>query len=294
MSLHEANPSADDLAALDLPGLTKAARSKTSWAYAMELLYPGRAPEQGTAGWAAHLLVSFALSLRLDPDDDADPLKVTTWFGELGPDALSAAQLDALAEWLPNVTDPEIEARVTDLLWIARRPRDHRQGRAAADAYCRTAAILAAPGQDWPAAVARFQRAIVLARKFQKPREMDAVERAIEAVLDDRSVAPEGPRNARLMQLMLDHGLVTPRNTVPRPSPAPRRRRQKPRRSRGARTWGTRLRGSFGPPRPAGEHENSAPTATRSLNFIGEPPRHTRWRRTRRAKPDSASWKRAS
>lgn len=143
MSLHEATPTTEELSALDLGQLLAGAKSDDCWSYAIVLLAPGRAPEKGMPEWRAQVLLSFALSLRLDPDDKGSPLKATGWFGELGPDDLQPNQLAALEGWLPSIPNPEIVSRVADILWLARRPRDYRHRVQAAEAYRASATRLA-------------------------------------------------------------------------------------------------------------------------------------------------------
>lgn len=206
MSFHEATPTTEELSALNLDELLAGAESSDCRSYANKLLAPGRAPEKGTAEWRALVLLSFALGLRLDPDDKASPLKASGWFGELGPNDLQPEQLAALEGWLPSVSNPEIVSRVADILWLALRPRKHEHKLRAAEAYRASATRVASAARGWPAALPRFQRAFILAPKGGA----DAVTHAIEQLLEDGSGLSLGHRDARLMQLLIDQRVSDP------------------------------------------------------------------------------------
>jgi hypothetical protein len=106
--------------------------------------------------------------LHLDAADEAEPLKAAgSWLGKLGLDELSDAQIAVLAEWLPEVQDPELAARLADLLWIRKKPRDHNHGRQAAEAYVRSGLHLSRAEHGWYLAPNRLRRAFKLACKFQ-------------------------------------------------------------------------------------------------------------------------------
>lgn len=202
MSLEEAVPTLDELRAAKIEELLSGSEP-SCWAYAMSLLDPKTLPAAGSGGWKARTLIGFVTSLKLDIDGDAEPFKLSTWFGELGASNLAAEQLAVLAEWLPELKDPELRARIADVLWMTKRPRNHLDGRAALAAYLDAAERHLAPDGHWPNAINAYARALALPSAF---RPIDLVAR-LQAVLDGAFGAVEGPRDARLMHLMLDYSL---------------------------------------------------------------------------------------
>lgn len=202
MSLEEAVPTLEELQAAKIEQLVTGA-DPSCWAYAMSLLDPKTLPAAGSSGWKARTLVGFVTSLKLDTDSDAEPFKLGTWFGELGASNLSGEQLNVLAAWLPEVTDPELRARIADVLWMTQRPRNHLTGRAALTAYLEAAERHLAADGHWPHATDAYARALALPSAF---RPADLTSR-MQAVLDGFFGLAGGPRDARLMHLMLDHDI---------------------------------------------------------------------------------------
>jgi hypothetical protein len=202
MSLTEATPTLEDLRALDLQSIEATPFADCS-RYAKALLASKSMPPRGSAGWKAHLLVGFVASLRLDPDKADAPLELGGWsFPETGPDCLTADQVAVLAQWLRDVTDPDLRARVAECLWLVRKPRDHEAGRTAVESYVDAASRLAGPDCHWPDAIDRFARAYQLAANFQMKERVTA---AVEAALDDPADVAFGPRKVTLMRLLQDH-----------------------------------------------------------------------------------------
>lgn len=200
MSLEEAVPTLEELRAAKIEDLLSGA-DPSCWAYAMALLDPKTLPAAGSSGWKARTVVGFVTSLKLDIDGDAEPFKLSTWFGDLGANNLSDEQLGVLAAWLPEVTDPELRARLADVLWMTKRPRNPLDGRAALSAYLEAAERHLAQNGHWPRAIDAYARALALPSAF---RPADLTSR-MQAVLDGAFGLAEGPRDARLMHLMLDH-----------------------------------------------------------------------------------------
>lgn len=202
MSLDAALPTLVDLQALDINKFLTRAQHRECVHYASELLSPLDLPKQPVPEWKARTLVGFVASLQLRADKDSAPFGLGTWFGELGPANLSKEQLAVLAAWMPEVSDPELRARVSDLLWTHERPRRFENAKEAIAAYAASAMVLARdPSQHWPASLDRFQRAIILARKSGTEHEIGA---RIEELLRSGEALQYGPRDARLMLLMLN------------------------------------------------------------------------------------------
>jgi len=110
---------------------------------------------------------------------------------------LTDDQLDFLADIAPEISDPELQARVADILWIRRR--DYRMAQLAIPAYLQSATTLESP-EHWTHCVDRMERALRLARKIR--HEDEVVFSHIEAVLDRYN--GEDPRwlSAKLMELL--------------------------------------------------------------------------------------------
>ncbi len=203
MALDEANPTLDELRALDLPQILARAPSASSFRYAQEFIDPRTMPARGTPEWRARVLLGFVTGLRLDADDDAEPFKIGGWFGQARVTDLSADQIAVLKGWLPEIFDAELHARVADVLWCAVRPRDHHHGRMAVASYVLSARRLATPEQYWCAAVENLRRALVLARKFDLVADVVG---CIAEIVGDEQQSCEGPRDARLLRLLLETG----------------------------------------------------------------------------------------
>lgn len=118
---------------------------------------------------------------------------------------LTDEQLDFLAEIASEISDPELQARVADILWI--RQRDYRMAQLAIPAYLQSATTLENP-EHWTYCVDRMERALRLARKIG--HEDEVVLSHIEAVLDRYN--GEDPRwlSAKLMELLQECRLGDP------------------------------------------------------------------------------------
>ncbi|MEG4197103.1 DUF4209 domain-containing protein [Microcoleus sp. Pol12A5] len=118
---------------------------------------------------------------------------------------LTDEQLDFLAEIAPKISDPELQARVADILWVRRR--DNRMAQLAISAYLQSATTLESP-DHWSDCVDRIERALRLARKI---RHQDKVVFAhIEAVLDRYQGEDPLWLSAKLMQLLQEYRFGEP------------------------------------------------------------------------------------
>lgn len=200
MSLTEANPTLEDLLALDLRSIEAAPFADCS-RFAVRLLASESLPPKGSAGWKAHVLVGFAASLRLDVDKPEKFKLDGRLFDDVGPTSFTEEQIAVLAQWLPHVRDPDLRARIADCLWLIRKPRDHQAGRTAVEAYIAAASLLAVSESCWTDAIDRFERAFQLAGNFQMTTNVTA---AVETAIDDAGDTKFGPRKARLMRLLIE------------------------------------------------------------------------------------------
>lgn len=91
---------------------------------------------------------------------------------------LTDEHLDFLAEIAPEISDPELQARVADILWVRRR--DYQMAQQAVKAYLKSAVELEDP-KKWNQCFIRIERALRLARRIRY--QVEAVVAHVEAVL---------------------------------------------------------------------------------------------------------------
>jgi hypothetical protein len=108
--------------------------------------------------------------------------------------------LNALGEVVGEASDPELRARIGDVLWC--RKRDHRAALLALKSYLGSAANLRSVG-DWLSEVERAERAIALAAELGRPDGpwSEAVGYVEGAVREYEGVRFDRPR-ARFMELL--------------------------------------------------------------------------------------------
>lgn len=110
-----------------------------------------------------------------------------------------ASQLALLNEFLPLVTDPELQARICDVLWLG--GRDRLRAEAAIHAYVASAAALEDPNR-WTECVARLERAAQIAGALRRTELLDSVVVAIESVLARHPGTDALYLSAKLMDLL--------------------------------------------------------------------------------------------
>ncbi len=193
-----------DLRALELKKLLDGAQMHECRSFALKLLEHARAERgAGRAPSPAVILLSLVLGFSFDAGENKEPFRTHSWFANTGPDDIVPANYHALEEWLPELDDPEIAARVADLLWTTRRGRApaHEHGRVAVTKYIAAAQALSEDHLNWSLLRDRLKRAMVLALKF----DMDeAVGDAMDALLRQQADAPTH-RTAVLLELMVDY-----------------------------------------------------------------------------------------
>lgn len=118
---------------------------------------------------------------------------------------LTDEHLDFLATIAHDVSDPELQARVADILWVRRR--DYRMAQLAVTAYIQSAKELEDP-EKWNKCFDRIERALRLAHKIKY--QEDAVVAYIEAVLDRYNGEDPLWLSAKLMELLQEHQLSEP------------------------------------------------------------------------------------
>jgi hypothetical protein len=116
---------------------------------------------------------------------------------------LSPDHLQALTEIFPDILDPEMRARVGDVLWLTKR--DFRAAVIAVEAYLESAIVLEDP-TGWTTGFERIERAFRLSATLGKKAGVyDKVVSHIESVLDKYNGADPLFLSAKLMELLLEH-----------------------------------------------------------------------------------------
>ena len=150
-----------------------------------------------------------SLSLNLDPKEQPfHPQVVLQNYRSAVLADIRDAQLDVLREVAPQIIDPEMRARVGDILWL--RKRDFRMAQLAIEAYLAFTTRLEDP-QSWPPCERRNKRAVQLAAPLRKDRGIflkDA--RYVEAILDKYNAEEPSFLSAKMMELLLTYRLRDP------------------------------------------------------------------------------------
>lgn len=123
---------------------------------------------------------------------------------------LTDEKLNFLAEIVPEISDPELQARVADILWVRRRDRE--MAKLAVDAYLQSAKVLEDP-EKWIRAYERIERALRLSRRFRY--HTDVVFAHIEKVLDFDKGENTSLFSAKLMKLLLGYRSGKPEKYAP-------------------------------------------------------------------------------
>jgi hypothetical protein len=118
---------------------------------------------------------------------------------------LTDDQLDFLADIASEISDPELQARVADILWVRRR--EYRMAQLAISAYLQSATTLESP-DHWNHCVDRMERALRLARKIRHKDEVVFLH--IEAVLDRYQGEDPLWLSAKLMELLQEYRFGDP------------------------------------------------------------------------------------
>lgn len=168
--------------------------------------FHSRAEEARSSGDAkrANLfsLLSALTSMFIDRKDSADPLKPIAQFSD-GRTAIPSdfdSSLPFLSDIFPHIDDPELKARVCDVLWL--RKRDFRAAREAAAAYIATARL--DERKHWSEGTTRIERAINIATLSNQRDLIDDAHRHVETTLDGFGGDEDSFLPARLMKIIQD------------------------------------------------------------------------------------------
>jgi len=163
------------------------------WKKAQEAKEAGKIREQ-----AVFEILAVVTSAAIKPESTEE------FFAEVFQN-LTDEHLDFLAEIAPEISDPELQARVADILWVRRR--DYRMAQLAVTAYLQSAKQLENP-EKWTCCFDRIERALRLARRIKYQDE--TVVEHIEAVLDRYNGEDPLWLSAKLMELLQEYRLGAP------------------------------------------------------------------------------------
>lgn len=117
-------------------------------------------------------------------------------------DDISDDHIQVLLELLPHVEDPEMRARIADVIWL--RKRDYKAAEVAIESYLESATTLENP-DSWVAGFERIHRAFRLSVHLGKGTDhWQKVVSHIERVLDKYDGKDPLYLSARLMELLLE------------------------------------------------------------------------------------------
>jgi hypothetical protein len=160
----------------------------------------------------AYRFLAQLCSMRLVDDDAGEVFRPTVVLAggrSLSVGDLTAEDLALLEGLLPAAREPELAARIGDVLWVA--GRRHQAARIAVVAYLESARNLEDP-DHWLAAAERLKRAVHLAAALGKGGSalVGAAVAVVEAVLDRYQGGDTSFLSAELMELLQDCGRGDP------------------------------------------------------------------------------------
>ena len=114
-------------------------------------------------------LIASIFDIMLHADNSAEPYSPMIVMSDgkrsIIPTDLTEEQLDLLHDMLPQIQDPEIKARLGDILWVTRR--DAKAAEIAVEAYLESGKRIEDP-VHWVESIRRYERAIRIARALGK------------------------------------------------------------------------------------------------------------------------------
>ena len=170
--------------------------SNAFWKKAEEAKEAGNIREQ-----AVFEILAFITGAVIKPESNEE------FFAETFKD-LTDEHLDFLAEIATEISDPELQARVADILWVRRRKQGgYQMAQLAVTAYLQSARELEDP-KKWNQCFIRIERALRLARRISY--QVEAVVAHVEAVLDRYNGEDPLWLSAKLMELLQEYRLGDP------------------------------------------------------------------------------------
>ena len=173
---------ADELLALPFEAALSASDERECHAYSRVFLERAKqCDDSGDAGSAKAWTLLFRLSqFMLRPDNESEPFPpVAVWDGRrsMVPSDLCGDPAEAIHSFAIQVEDPELRARLLDVVWESNR--DHTAAEAAVIAYLESAKRLLDP-DEWVAYAVRCERALRLAVMLRNENLRAAVASEIE------------------------------------------------------------------------------------------------------------------
>lgn len=151
-----------------------------------------------------YLLLGNITSIELDIQDPYQPFKPKVILHNSRSaiiDDIEDEYLDTFKEVIPDIIDPEMKARVADVLWI--RKRDYQMGQIAAKAYGDSFEKLFDP-ENWSKCAIRIERALQLSAMLGKKNDLyEKTIGLIENALDGLNGDDPSFLSLRLMELLL-------------------------------------------------------------------------------------------
>jgi hypothetical protein len=210
MGLQDISPAEGDFEQTDWQGVLDGASEHRCDVYAR--LYAQKAHEAGERSDAAARqvfeLMHHVCSLVLTPDSPTEPLGRHFDFGPdwrgVSVDEFQDCHLATLEASVHGITDPELRARVADILWYHRRG-GHKMAELAVRSYLESAEAIEDP-ENWYLCAERIERALDLAASLGKTNQAycDVIAH-IERVLDKCQGEDPLFLSARLMEMLQRH-----------------------------------------------------------------------------------------
>lgn len=201
MSVPDISLSKDDLAQSQWEAVISGCTKKVCLDYSQAFWNKAQEVENSddNKNQAIFTLLTAVTNQEIDSSSDDTPFRNTTVI-----DNITDEYLNALREWAPEISDPELRARVTDILWFRRRdPRnDYKMAQLAVTSYLDSARVLEDPDR-WDRFFKRVERAICLSRKINY--RFSTVINYIETTLDKYNGEDTSFMSAKLMELLQKH-----------------------------------------------------------------------------------------
>jgi len=155
-----------------------------------------------TKAQAVFALLGAIASFNIDSDTVDGPFTPAFVFQDsrsASPDDITDAHLEVLREVVPETVDPEMRARIADLLWV--RKRDFRMAELAIESYLASAEVF--KSKSWLTRAERLERAVILAASLGRntPR-FDRIILHIETTLNEIDGRDPSLFSLRLMGLL--------------------------------------------------------------------------------------------
>jgi hypothetical protein len=194
----------EDFRACDLPAVISGATKEcTAYSESFRVQAEGSRAKGNEKGRIVFELLCNICSYGFDARQISDPFPPRMHFGNRRtptPVDVAEKDLELLGELALEVEDPELKARLADLVWV--RKRDHRCAEMAIDAYLQSASRLET-GPVFQFSVHRLERSLRLAVLLGNRPLFAKVVQEIENVIE-RQQPSEPLRCAYLMELLME------------------------------------------------------------------------------------------